>query len=295
MLARRPFDPALGALVQTMWTSEGRGGAGALDRTLPTGCVHVVFRLSDEPLRVADDEGAAFVSVGRDVVGGPRITAYLRARSRGTTVGVQLHAGAARAVLGVPADSLRGRHHALEDVVGRRFGALRERLLEAPSAEARLEQLEATLAGRARDAAEGHPSVALALAAFRRPELPAIGALARAAGLSPRRFVTLFQRAVGLAPSEYRRVLRVQRSLDAVARGAMPLAAVAAAYGFADQAHLTREYRAITGITPGAYRAARSAERDGRDHDDASASLHHVSVTPRVPIRSRRARSGGSE
>ncbi len=303
MLARHDVDPRLGAHVKSIWTSNGldadagEHGAGAtrpalLERTLPTGSVHFVFRLSGGSLRIVGADGRGLVDVGRDVVGGPRVGPYVRERSAEmVTVGVQLRAGAAMAVLGVPVNELAGRHVALDDVVGRGFDELRDRLLEATSPEARLACIEKALAARVARARAGsslHPAIALAMRAFGRPELPAIGALAREAELSHRRFVTLFERAVGLAPSEYRRIVRLQRSLDAVAEGARPLAAVAAEHGFADQAHLTREVRALTGLTPSAYRAARPAQRnhvplEGRGSDwfkTGAADAGRVPVNP---------------
>lgn len=45
---------------------------------------------------------------------------------------------------------------------------------------------------------------------------------------------------------------RVIRARALLAQG-LPPAAVAAATGFADQAHLTRVFRRITGVTPGRY------------------------------------------
>jgi AraC-like DNA-binding protein len=40
-------------------------------------------------------------------------------------------------------------------------------------------------------------------------------------------------------------------------RGRLPLAEAAAAHGFADHAHMTRETRAFLGVTPGDIRAER--------------------------------------
>ena len=50
-------------------------------------------------------------------------------------------------------------------------------------------------------------------------------------------------------------MLRLQRVLALAGRGPrreMPLAALAAAAGFADQAHMSREVQALTGRSPGA-------------------------------------------
>jgi len=65
----------------------------------------------------------------------------------------------------------------------------------------------------------------------------------------------LFAREAGLPPVAWRNQLRVQRARAALARGES-IAAVAQAVGFADQAQLTRVFRASMGATPGAYRRA---------------------------------------
>ena len=55
---------------------------------------------------------------------------------------------------------------------------------------------------------------------------------------------------VELAPEVYQQVVRLQRFVRAVDDGE-PLAAAAAAAGYADQPHLTRDVRRFSGLTPG--------------------------------------------
>jgi len=62
-----------------------------------------------------------------------------------------------------------------------------------------------------------------------------------------------FRKATGLPPHAYLRQLRVERARELLFRR-MPLAEVALAAGFADQAHFTRTFKQITGTTPGRYR-----------------------------------------
>nr|WP_230416296.1 helix-turn-helix domain-containing protein [Micromonospora tarapacensis] len=53
----------------------------------------------------------------------------------------------------------------------------------------------------------------------------------------------------GYGPKTLARILRMRRAL-ALARTGVPLAEVAARTGYADQAHLTRDTRALTGLPP---------------------------------------------
>lgn len=70
-------------------------------------------------------------------------------------------------------------------------------------------------------------------------------------GLDRRTFVPAFRSLVGVAPKHYELITRLQR-VNAVLRSdtAMPLATLAADAGFADQAHMTRDVRRLTGHTP---------------------------------------------
>ncbi|HET6710106.1 helix-turn-helix domain-containing protein [Amycolatopsis sp.] len=72
------------------------------------------------------------------------------------------------------------------------------------------------------------------------------------AAVSERRLRRRFVQAVGYGPATYLRVSRFQRAV-ALAPRAPNLAALAAAAGYADQAHLSRDCRALTGLTPRAY------------------------------------------
>lgn len=80
--------------------------------------------------------------------------------------------------------------------------------------------------------------------------------LAAAAGLSTFHFARAFRATVGEAPHRWVTARRLERARDRLAAGERP-GDVAAALGFADQAHLTRLFRRRFGTTPGAVRAAR--------------------------------------
>lgn len=68
-------------------------------------------------------------------------------------------------------------------------------------------------------------------------------------GLSPRQLQRIMTATTGLTPKAFQRVTRLQRFLREAERGAS-LATAAAMAGYADQPHLTREVRALSGLTP---------------------------------------------
>ena len=255
---RAPLAP-LRPFVKTLWASDGIADAASSgwrrERVLPTGSMHLVFRLSEHPLRVyggSDDlEGR---EIGLAIVGGSRSSYYLRDVSQPVrSVGAAFHPGAAGLLLGVPADELAERHTPLDELWGRVAADLRERLAEAGPIERQLDAFEALLAARLPRVRGLHPAVAGALQRL------GAGAGLRTAveesGYSRRRFIELFRSAVGLSPKRYCRVIRFQSALARVAaRRAASWVDVALAAGYSDQPHFNRDFREFSGISPGRYR-----------------------------------------
>jgi AraC family transcriptional regulator len=126
-----------------------------------------------------------------------------------------------------------------------------------------LEMLAAAGRIAQREARSAPPWIARAMellrADFARP-LTAAG-IARAVGASPTRLAAAFRRHEGLTLAAAVRRLRVEAACTRLADPEVTLADVAAETGFADQSHLTRVFKRVTGTTPGAYRRARLAGR----------------------------------
>lgn len=96
------------------------------------------------------------------------------------------------------------------------------------------------------------PLVRLAVLAVvaARGEAP-LGDLASVVGLGPRQLQRRFRDAVGLSPKQFARVRRLRSALQhVVSQSPTSWSTVAAELGFADQAHLIREFTAMAGLTP---------------------------------------------
>lgn len=265
MLLMRAPGPLLRPCVRSMWAMEPAAAASNTplrEHVLPTGDMHLVFRLSGPPLRLfAGTADAAGHTVGYAIVGGVRSTFYARDVSVPTrSVGAQLRPGAARALFGLPAHELAERHTPLDALWG--AAAVQEALERVHAAGAlatQLAVLEALLAERLRVRPQAmHPAIAQALA--RLGGGAPIGELVAASGYSHRRFIALFRDAAGLPPKRLERVLRFQRVMAAwTGTDTLPWIELALQAGYSDQPHLNRDFLEIAGMTPQAYARASPA------------------------------------
>jgi AraC family transcriptional regulator len=74
-------------------------------------------------------------------------------------------------------------------------------------------------------------------------------------GIHPVHLARTFRRRFSLSVGEYQRQLRVKYAADQLASTRLPIAAIALAAGFADQAHFSRVFKTHTGFTPKRFRA----------------------------------------
>ncbi|WP_229402031.1 AraC family transcriptional regulator [Micromonospora okii] len=209
-----------------LWTSVSDGTPG---RVLPDGCLDLLWSSR----------------VGLLVAGPDRTAHPTRSVPGERWLGLRLPPGVGPAVLGVPAHELRDRRVPLDALWGRAGEEAAERLGERPTGGA----LEALAAGRL--AAAGGPDpvgeqVAALLAAGR-----PVAATAAEVGLGARALHRRSRILFGYGPKTLARILRMRRAL-ALARAGTPLAEVAVEAGYADQAHLTRDVRELTGLPPAA-------------------------------------------
>jgi AraC-like DNA-binding protein len=226
--------PDLAPLLACLWTSVSKGG-----RILPDGCADIVWDGTDL------------------VIAGPATIAQ-ESPERGVPVfGVRFRLGAAGTGLGLPAEALADLRVPVADV-----WPDGERLREAAALRGLPGLIEA-LRERPLPAAGADPLTRAAALGLAVPGAR-VAELGAELGISERQLRRRFADAVGFGPKTLARILRFQRFLVLAAgedaawrphklRWAPPgddLAGLAYAAGYADQAHLTRECRRLTGRTP---------------------------------------------
>jgi AraC-like DNA-binding protein len=233
-------DLAARAAVGRAW--QGEGVYRELDTNLP-GCVIWTRSAQGESTvhRIVPDGCIDLLWVdGELLLAGPDTVAH-EARGGATYVGVRFHPGWAPALLGVPAEELRDARPPLDGF----WPAPLVRRLGAMTAERPVEGLVAAV--RERLHRHGPPDrLVLAVAGELRAGRP-VAATAARTGLSARQLQRRSVAAFGYGPKTLARVLRFDRAV-ALARAGVPYARLAADAGYADQAHLAREVRALAGV-----------------------------------------------
>lgn len=223
--------------------------------------MHLVFRLAGPPLRLfgGPDDLAGSV-IAEPVVGGPRAGYYVKESGAAvTSVGVQLLPGAAMGLFGVSAAELAERHTPLPDLWGARGRSALDQIAQEAHPRARLAVLESLLLQRLPRIQAMHPTVAELLAQPR--QLARIDTLVRDSSYSHRRFIALFREATGMSPKRYARLMRFRALLASMrAAPASALGMLALDAGYSDQAHMNREFRSFTGVTPVQYLRLAPAE-----------------------------------
>jgi AraC-like DNA-binding protein len=143
----------------------------------------------------------------------------------------------------------------VDDILPRRERDLPARLAEAPSSEARFALLDEILATRLAEARPPSPEVVWAWRALvhTNGRVP-IGILAKKLGRSRRHLIARFRDQIGLPPKTVARILRFDRVVELLqSRTETGFAELAQECGYFDQAHLTRDFRAFAGTTPGEF------------------------------------------
>ena len=245
------FKPAadLAGFVEYFWIVawDLRGQPGHVQKTLPYPCVHLVF----DPGKTA-------------IFGVMRGAFEYRLEGARRALGVRFRPGGFRGLLGAPVNTITDREISLSAVYALDVSAAEASVLEADGDAGMMAAAETILRTRMppRD-----PTVDLVhgivdrIAADRK--INRVDELAAQVSMSERGLQRLFGDYVGVSPKW---VIRRSRLHDAASRLAnaedVNLAHLAQELGYSDQAHFTRDFKAIVGRVPSDYRRSAGALGD---------------------------------
>lgn len=246
------------------------------ERILPDGAVEIIVDLTDWPKKLYDpnDFSRATEFRGAWISGMRRGWIVVEAAPGSAMAVIRFRPGGAYPFLSFDVCGITDTVDQLDVVFNGSTASLRDRILEAPTVDAKMTAVEAWLMERARGRLEVNPVVEFLAGRLFAPAGIRISDVVDEIGYSQRHVAGLFRRWVGISPKSYGRLRRFQQVLSSVSRGigSADLAAaaemrlgppdepdwadVAALHGYFDQSHLIRDFHEFTGLTPRGYLAS---------------------------------------
>ena len=257
----RPGAP-LGSFVQTLWYAKGFDNVRRRERVFPSGAIQLVINLAKD--RITDGRfplGDHRHHLGPSVIVGVHAEyVVIDTADLAEMMGIVFRPGGFVPFFGIPAGEFQNAHIDLENVWGAEAHDVRDQLREGQTPEAKFQILERSLLERAQGKLARHPAVDFAIGRFQSGAASCgVDQVTQEIGFSRRHFAQLFRELVGVSPKLYSRILRFQRAVQQISQGReVNWADLALECGYFDQSHFANDFRAFSGITPGAYRLNRS-------------------------------------
>jgi hypothetical protein len=139
MLIVRNPSPPVSTFVSSLWYAENWKPARPRERIMPDGAANLIVALGD---------GGRSPSAANAIVSGPKSRAIVlrSAQAAETIIGAHFTPGGVASFADMPLSEIRDNHAPLADLAGSAALELREALLQAETANARLDVLESWLA-----------------------------------------------------------------------------------------------------------------------------------------------------
>ena len=265
----------LAGVVRTVWI-QSAGAAAYVQRHLPTGGVEIHFPIGGQPQMVGPLTGPVIEVIP----------------PRTILVGVRFHPGVAPPLPTVLVDLVDERL-SLGELWGSTADRLAETMAAAASPDAALDVLQGHLLHCFRRASRVDPLVSEATRLLMPWQPVEIRTLAEHLAISTSQLRRRCLHAVGLGPKTLQRTLRFQgflalaqaRATSSGRRDADGVAGLAVDVGYADQAHLSRECKRLTGLSPRELLGG-SIDRCSCSHDHSASYTSFLARRARQPLPS---------
>lgn len=167
-----------------------------------------------------------------------------------------LHPFGAAALLKIPAAELRNQIVKGEDCFKINPTLVNDEIASSPAIYDKIRAAEHFLLSQLRAPGDSNKLITNAISIIHTQNgLVPIARLAALTGTTERQLQRKFEEQIGISPKRYAGITRMQYALRMLRKksGDLSLAGVACESGFFDQAHLIREMKNLSGLTPGQY------------------------------------------
>lgn len=245
-------------LAQTTGFFRERPAAGGLADAFSAVWVHRMDEQTVPPIVITPDATIDLQWIdGRFRIAGPDKEPQIEQPAAGAViVGFRFRPGAAAGWLGVPAGEIVGGRLDLGELWSTRSRELSDRIRATPNLADLVRRLEETIGAHTEGRAALDPQMGRVFDVIDEglpPGTPLVPFLQRQLHMSERTLRRRFEDAFGYGPKTLDRILRFHRFRRMLRQqGEASTALLAIEAGYADQAHLIRESRRLTGVTPSA-------------------------------------------
>lgn len=277
LLGPVPFDYAsrspgapLERFVETIWYARGTIPY-TREKIAPTGSTVAVIILGD-PIRQTPDNGdGQTITSDRGFLIGPHDGPTVNEPTGETfALGIVTTPVGCTPVFGIDPGELRGRAVLLEDWWPP-AAELGERLRAESDPAAMMDLVEAAVRDGLQPELAGLDRCERAVELLEDDPIRPVSDIAADVGVSHGHLDREFTRVVGLTPRAVARLLRMRRLLERIdIRDTVGWSDLAAELGWYDQAHLIRDFKRHTGVTPTDYLAAQRATYTTEEPGDAA-------------------------
>lgn len=247
-----PPAPLLAPYVKNYWLLKTACDSAMWVRTVPTGMTNLIFHRGNRLLSIPDNEfhPRAFLS------GQEKRFNDLEYTGQVDMISVVFHPAGVRAFFDLPMGNIKNLRVTAGDLEDRELAGLEHSLTSTEDDRFCIVLIEQFLLNRLSrlagyDLKRIEPAIRLINSGQSEVAL-----LADTACLSTKQFQRIFSEHVGTNPKEFSRTVRFQKALHLLeTRPQLPFTALAYECNYFDQSHLIKEFKALSGYTPGEYRA----------------------------------------
>lgn len=245
-------SPALSQIVKHFLVIENQHTANMQHRMFSDGNTGMVFNYGDDLLHLEND--SLNILPNSFIYGQPETFQNIISVGTIGMLIVVFHPFGSSALLRIPAVKLKNQILDLENFYPVETKSISDQILSSNNTFARIQIIEKFLIGRLKSTSLNLASEAIKLINQNNGNLP-VSKLTSFLNVSERHLQRAFIEHIGISPKRYSGITRIQHFLKLLRTNSSQNSITGLAYdcGFYDQAHLIREMKNISGITPTQY------------------------------------------
>jgi AraC-like DNA-binding protein len=255
-----PPPPQLAPYVRCFWVYEGEASVRApfVHRSYADGCAEMVFHYRGVFEQVYDDRPAERSWSSGVHAQSAQFTRFITNENFGL-FGVYLYPYTIPKLFALPASELTGLLPDLLELFGRAGLELEERVMIAPTNEARARIVAAFLIDRLDRTKPEVPAIFSSISHIIQTKgLVSVSSLADRYASSPRNFERKFKEFAGFSPKLFSRIVRFQSTIKEFGQTDRSLTDIAYDFGYYDQSHFIRDFKEFSGYNPKAFFSGRA-------------------------------------